>query len=162
MKPHTSIFRLLGLTLALVGLTFSAVTSAAERGTSRQAKVMLDNAVHVLEQQGPKQAFAKFNDPQGGFIQNDLYIFAIDMDGVYQATGANPKLVGQSLAQTTDAAGKPIGREILTLADKIGYGIIEYEWLNRHTNDVEHKFSRIRKVGDYVLGVGFYLPNEEQ
>ena len=78
--------------------------------------------------------------------------------GVYQATGANPQLVGQSLAQTTDAAGKPIGKEILTLADKIGYGIVEYEWLNRQTNDVEHKFSRIRKVGDYVLGVGFYLP----
>ncbi len=145
--------------LCLLILTiFSFTASAAERGSSLQARVLLDNAVEVLKQQGAEQAFALFNDQQGRFVQGDLYIFAIDMKGIYQASGANPELVGQDLSGTSDAAGKPIGQEILKLADRIGYGIIEYEWLNRRTNDIEHKFSRIRRVNDYVLGVGFYLP----
>ncbi|MEH6471416.1 MAG: cache domain-containing protein [Halopseudomonas sp.] len=140
--------------------TFSLTSIATERGTSRQAKRMLENAIYVVQEKGAEEAFAKFNDLHGGFVQNDLYIFAIDMKGVYKASGANPKLVGQSLAEVSDAAGKPIGKEILKLADRMGYGIIEYDWLNRQTNDIEHKFSRVQKVGDYVLGVGFYLPEE--
>ena len=148
------------LCLLLTAL-FTLHSVAAERGTSRQAKVMLDNAIEVINMQGAEKAFAKFNNPHGGFVQGDLYIFAIDMKGTYFASGANPKLVGQSLAGVSDATGKPIGKEILKLADKIGYGIIEYEWLNRQSNDVEHKFTRIRKVGDYVIGVGFYLPETD-
>ena len=141
-------------------ILFSFTTTAADRGTSRQARQLLDNAVDILETQGPEQAFTLFNNQQGGFVQGDLYIFAVDMKGTYYASGANPNLVGQSLSETSDATGKPIGQEILKLADRIGYGIIEYEWLNRKTNDIEHKFSRIRRVNDFVLGVGFYLPEE--
>ncbi len=140
---------------------FALSSSASERGTSRQAQLLLNNAIEVLQNQGGEKAFAKFNDPQAGFVQNDLYIFAVDMTGTYMASGANPGLVGQNLSNIADATGKMIGQEILKLADRIGYGIIEYEWLNRKTNDVEHKFSRIHKVGDYVLGVGFYLPEHD-
>ena len=154
---HTITRYLLLLSLAV----FALQSSANERGTSRQAKLMLDNAINLIQLQGEKHAFEKFNNPQGGFIQGDLYIFAIDMKGTYLASGANPKLVGQSLANTSDATGMKIGQEILKLADRIGYGIVEYEWLNRKTNDVEHKFSRIRKVGNYVIGVGFYLPENK-
>jgi cytochrome c len=147
--------------LLISGLTsFSLTSFANERGTSRQAKQMLDNAIMMIQEQGPELAFAKFNDLHGGFVQNDLYIFAITLDGTYTASGANPKLVGQSLADVSDAAGKPIGQEILKLADRIGYGIIEYDWLNRPNNAIEHKFTRIKKVGNYILGVGFYLPEE--
>lgn len=157
MTRFKSLFTTLAL-IVLSSLSLSAV--ASERGTSLQARSLLENAIVTLQSQGPEKAFAIFNDINGRFVQNDLYIFVIDMKGTYKASGANPKLVGQSLAETADAAGKHIGSEILTLADKIGYGIVEYEWLNRKTNDVEHKFSRIKRVGDYVLGVGFYLPEE--
>lgn len=142
-------------------ILFALSSSAAERGTSRQAQLLLNNAIEVMHTQGEKKAFDKFNNPQAGFVQNDLYIFAIDMKGTYMASGANPDLVGQNLSNISDATGKMIGQEILKLANLIGYGIVEYEWLNRQTNDVEHKFSRIRKVGDYVVGVGFYLPDSD-
>lgn len=151
-----SMTRLTALLVAL--LTLMPLTANADRGTSRQAKLMLENAIETLEKSGPEAAFASFNDPNGPFVQHDLYIFAIDMKGKYYASGANPALVGTSLADVSDAAGTPVGKEILKLADAVGYGIVEYEWLNRKSNDVEHKFSRIRRVGDYVLGVGFYLP----
>lgn len=158
MKLVSNLTRLVGLITLLCVASYS---SAVERGSSRQAKLLLDNAIDVMHSQGAKKAFEKFNDPQGGFVQGDLYIFAVDMKGTYMASGANPKLVGQSLANVSDATGKPIGQEILKLADLIGYGIIEYEWLNRQSNDVEHKFSRIHRVGDYVIGVGFYLPEND-
>ncbi|WP_207061194.1 cache domain-containing protein [Motiliproteus sp. SC1-56] len=142
----------------LILLCLASYSNAVERGSSRQAKLLLDNAIEVMRSQGAEKAFEQFNAPDGGFVQGDLYIFAIDMKGTYFASGANPNLVGQSLAGVSDATGKPIGQEILKLAERIGYGIVEYEWLNRKSNDVEHKFSRIHRVGDYVVGVGFYLP----
>jgi len=147
----------LGGAVAALLMLIAFTATAGDRGTSRQAKLMLDNAVALLEAKGPKVAFAAFNDQQGVFIQNDLYIFAIDLQGKYFASGGNPALVGSSLAGVADAAGTPVGQEILTLAERMGHGLVEYEWLNRKTNDVEHKFTRIQRVGDYVLGVGFYL-----
>ncbi|WP_210397461.1 cache domain-containing protein [Motiliproteus sediminis] len=156
MRPMT---RLTAVLLAL--LTLLPAVANADRGTSRQAKLLLDNAILELEKSGPEAAFASFNNPSGPFVQKDLYIFAIDMKGKYYASGANPALVGSSLAEVSDAAGTPVGQQILKLAEVMGYGIVEYEWLNRQSNDVEHKFSRIRRVGDYVLGVGFYLPETD-
>lgn len=149
--------------LCLLLLATCSLTSlASERGTSQQAKQMLENATMMIQERGAEDAFITFNDPQGGFVQNDLYIFAISMDGTYKASGANPHLMGQSLANVSDASGKPIGEEIIKLADRIGYGIIEYDWLNRKSNAIEHKFTRIKKVGDYIIGVGFYLPETAQ
>ncbi len=146
-----------------VGVLFLALcafnSTAAERGTSRQAQLLLNNAIELMQTQGEKVALAQFNNPQAGFVQGDLYIFVVDMEGTYLASGANPALIGQNLANLSDAAGKNIGQEILKLAELMGYGIVEYEWLNRATNDVEHKFSRIRKLGNHVIGVGFYLPD---
>ncbi len=152
---------LLGSCTLLLLVTLSLGAFANERGTSRQAKLLLDNAIKTLEQKGPRKAFSAFNDQKGHFNQGDLYIFAVDTKGIYLAYGANPTLVGKSMANLVDAAGNPLGQEILKLADAMGHGIVEYEWLNRQTNDVEHKFSRIQKVGDYILGVGFYLPEDK-
>jgi cytochrome c len=55
-----------------------------------------------------------------------------------------------------DAAGNPFFEEMITLAKTSGAGTVHYVWRNPATNAVESKHSLIQRVGDVLLGVGFY------
>jgi cytochrome c len=144
-------------------LTFAAASALAmPRGTSQQAKAMFDRAVASMQDQGPERAFQAFNDRKGSFVKGDLYVFAIDLDGTYKASGLSPDtLVGLNVRETRDALGKPLFQEMIALAKAKGEGTVDYVWLNRVTNTVDHKTSYIKRVGDYVVGVGYYIPRAD-
>jgi len=128
---------------------------AAEPG-AEQAKDLLNKAVAYLEKVGPARAFCAFNDPSGDFHKGPLYVFAINMDGIYFAHSAAPTLVGVSLRDTKDAAGKPFGKNIMQVIASHGEGSVDYMWLNYTTNKVEKKRSFVKRVEAFVLGVGYY------
>ena len=109
-----------------------------------------------LEKEGPAKAFCAFNDPGGRFHNGPLYVFAVNMDGVYFAHSAAPTLVGTSLRDTRDAAGQPVGKNIMEVIMKHGEGSVDYMWLNYSTNKVEQKHSFVKRVEEFVLGVGYY------
>lgn len=148
--------------LSLAALTTVVATQgalAADRSTPHEARAMFDRAVEFMEANGPERAFAAFNDPKGEFVRKDLYVFVIDDQGVYQASGAAPDaLVGLTVLNTTDAAGNPLFREMIDLTRTRQEGTVRYVWLNRLTNKVEPKVSYVRKMGPYVLGVGYSAP----
>ena len=140
-----------------VGSHVVAVGYYIPRGTPEQAKDMLNKAVAEVKKVGASAAFKEFNDPKGKFIRGDLYVFAIGLeDGKYRASGATPQLSGQNASKLHDAAGKPMIQEMITLAKKKGSGQVDYVWRNPVTNAVEPKHSIIQRVGDVVLGVGYY------
>jgi cytochrome c len=122
-----------------------------------QARILLERAVAKVKSDGPEKAFAAFNDPKGNFIARDLYIFVFDMKGKYMASGANPKLTGTDAKDLRDAEGKDLVREMINIANSTGAGEVDYMWLNRVDNRVEKKRSMIQRVGDYIVGVGYYF-----
>ena len=144
------------LPFALAAALAASPTLAADHGTADQARTLLDRAVVKLTTDGPEKAFAAFNDKGSGFIDRDLYVFAFDMQGKYMASGANPKLSGTDAKDLKDAEGKPLVREMIEIAGKKGTGEVDYVWLNRADNHIEKKHSLIRRVNDYILGVGYY------
>lgn len=146
------------LLISLAAFNNAALAEAKHRGTPAEAKALLKDAVQYMDEQGREKALAEFNKKKSDFVRGDLYIFAVDMEGTYLASAANPKLVGQNFYQQNADAGRELNQNMSELVQKVGYGIIEYEWLNRQTNKLETKFSYVRKVGDVTLGVGFYLP----
>lgn len=143
----------LALTLAL-----SASAFAAHRSTPEEAKAFFDMAIATYASQGRDAALAEFNEPEGKFNKGDLYVFAIDTEGTYLASGANPNLKGTPLKGTNDAAGKSIYDIIMATLDKVDNkaGTIEYKWLNRQTNQVEDKTSYVQQINDVIIGVGYY------
>jgi cytochrome c len=58
---------------------------AAERSSAEEAKDLLNRAVSYVEKERPAKAFCAFNDPSGAFHKGPLYVFVINMDGVYFA-----------------------------------------------------------------------------
>lgn len=156
MKHLISRKQLLAAALA-VGVAGSAI--ALDRATPREARALFEHAVRYMDEHGPERAFAAFNDRKGEFVRKDLYVFVIDDQGVYHASGAAPEaLVGLKVLNTTDAAGNPLFREMIDVTRAKQEGTVRYMWLNRLTNKVEPKVSYVRKMGSYVLGVGYSAP----
>jgi cytochrome c len=156
MKHLISRKQLLAAALA-VGVAGSAF--ALDRATPREARALFEHAVRYMDEHGPERAFAAFNDRKGEFVRKDLYVFVIDDQGVYHASGAAPEaLVGLKVLNTTDAAGNPLFREMIDVTRAKQEGTVRYMWLNRLTNKVEPKVSYVRKMGSYVLGVGYSAP----
>ena len=127
------------------------------RATQADALALLDRAVAYVKNAGPEKAFAAFNSPQGSFTYDDQYVFAIGLeDGRYRASGASPHLNGMDVRGMKDAAGNSLFEEMISLAKTKGSGTVEYVWRNPATNAVETKHSLIQRVGDVLLGVGYY------
>ncbi len=141
---------------AIFLMTVAGSSLAAESSGAQEAKDLLNKAVAYLEKEGSAKAFCAFNDPSGEFHKGPLYVFAVSMDGVYLAHSAAPTLVGTSLHDTRDAAGQPVGKDIMELISTRGEGSTEYMWLNYSTNKVEKKHTFVKRVRDFVLGVGYY------
>jgi cytochrome c len=127
------------------------------RATMEQAQELLDKAVSFLKKSGSDTAFNAFNNPQGGFMHDDQYVFVVGLDdGKYRASGASPQLTGMDVRGVKDAAGKPLFEEMITLAKQKGNGSVDYVWRNPATNAVETKHSLIQRVDNVLLGVGYY------
>lgn len=153
IENTTTQFRKVGKYLVCVGYYIP-------RASLEEARSMLGRAVAFLKKSGGKAAYAAFNDPASGFVIKDEYVFVIGLDdGKYRASGAAPYLTGTNAGELTDAAGKPIFKEMIELAKQNDGGTIDYVWRNPVTNAIENKHSLIQRVGDVLLGVGYYTKN---
>lgn len=134
----------------------AGVAFAQNRSTAEDAKAMLDKAVAFYKANGPKKAFAAFNDPKGQFVKRDLYVFAVDLNGKTLAHGSKRGLIGKSMNEIRDADEKNFIEEMVETAKTKGTGIVDYKWENPQSLIVEQKSAYIEKVGDVVLGCGYY------
>ena len=135
----------------VVGLAY-----AQDRGTSAEAKALLDKAVAFYKASGQAKAFAAFNDAKGQFVSKDLYIFALDMNGKILSHGANASLIGKDMMGAKDADGKLFMKEMVEVGKTKVKGAIDYKWENPKTKKVEQKSSYVEKVDSVILGCGYY------
>ena len=139
---------------ALVGVQLAA--TAGSNGTADEAKAMVDKAAKLLAADGKDKAFPVFDDPKGAFVDRDLYVFVLNLEGTTVAHGVNKALIGKSLINVKDADGKAFIQDIIKLANTSGEGWVDYKWPNPTTKKIEEKSSFIKKVGDVIVGVGIY------
>ena len=139
-------------TLTLMLLTFTTPVFASEFGTANEAKAMLEKAVAAIKADKAK-ALAEFTKGEGGFKDRDLYPFCGGPDGNFTA---HPKLVGKSLKELKDKAGKPLGQEIYATAKEGKISEVAYMWPRPGTENPVPKVSFVTKVGDQVCAVGYY------
>ena len=128
------------------------------RSAPGKADQLLDRAIEYMQDNSTERAFAAFNNQAGSFHDNDLYVFVVGInDGVMHAYGGAPEaIVGENVLELKDAPGKPIVQAMLETLKREEQGQVDYVWLNRVTNKVEPKTTVVRRVGDYMVGVGYY------
>lgn len=140
-----------------IGDRVLAVGYYLPRSSPEQAKTLLDRASTAISQE-PQATFEAINKLDRNFYQDDLYVFAVDLKtSRFVAHGYNHRLVGTPFKSLKSADGKPIGQQMLdAIENSSGEGELAYLWRNPATERNEHKHSYLRKVGDYLVAVGYY------
>lgn len=147
------------LGLGLVGTGLDATAAPDVRVSQREgrAAALLARAVEHVERYG-QQGTAAFSR-QAEFIDRDLYVYALTIDGLFLASGgASAALIGQNVLTETDLDGKPFFREIVEIAKAKGAGRVSYHWFNPADSHGEPKLALFRRVGEVIVAVGFYPP----
>ena len=116
---------------------------------------MVKKAASFLKANGKAKTLEEISDLKGQFVKEELYLFAIDMQGRMLAHGGNPKLVGKSMLDFKLADGQYIIKEFIRIAGK-GSGWLSYKWVNTVTRRTEPKSSYVESAGDIIIGCGIY------
>ncbi|MBD9459044.1 cache domain-containing protein [Pseudomonas sp. PDM05] len=141
-----------------VGERILAVGYYLPRATPEQARALRNKAVNALvkDEAGTLKAI---NSLQGGFLQDDLYVFVVDLNTErYVAHGTTLRLINTDFGKIKDPDGKPVGEPILKLMAEQDQGEYKYRWKNPMTGKVENKHAYLRKSGHYMVAVGYYSP----
>jgi len=149
MKKLSFVFAGALFVMAVVGV---ATAIAAEFGTAAEAKAMLEKAVAAVKADKAK-ALAMFAKGEGGFKDRDLYPFCGGPDGNFTA---HPSLVGKSLKDLKDKAGKALGAEMYKVAQAGKISEVGYMWPRPGGTDPVQKVSFVTKASDQVCAVGYY------
>ena len=123
----------------------------------RELRQFVWDAKTYAKTYGKEKALAEFNNPNGSFIKNSLYIFADDYNGTVLAWPYRPDEVGINRFNATDAMGTYHIRALLEGA-RTGNGMVEYYSVNPATNKTQLKISYVTDVdGTWMLGAGRYM-----
>ncbi|NMG75947.1 cache domain-containing protein [Aromatoleum diolicum] len=139
-----------------VGDSIIAVGYYVPYASAEQAKAMLWRAVHEINQD-QQAAIRSFNDLNGGFVQDDLYVFVIGVDDMNMyAHGAQPRLIGKYSRDLRDPDGKLFVQEMMRRSKDEDIAEVDYLWRNPVTQKTAMKTSYVKRVGRYLVGVGAY------
>lgn len=133
-------------------LSFVGAAIGQQSGSAADAKALLARAVPVVKAD-KATALARFEDPNGGFKDRDLYVFCFD-----RASGTNlvGPLKGRDIKAVKDATGEAFGQEMFDKAKEGDVIAIDYMFPRPGTTMPVPKESFIEAIGDVVCGVGYY------
>jgi len=136
-------------------LAVSLSATAAEMGTPEEAKAMSQKAAALVNEQG-EGAFTVFAAKDGGFLEKDLYVFCMDLEGNMLSHAVKPALVGKNL-KDFNKYGDFLFQDMIKVASGEGEGWVDYNWPYPGSDEVKGKTSYIIKNNDdFFCGVGAY------
>jgi hypothetical protein len=144
--------------VALVGaLGFSSAASAQQSGTADDAKALLAKAAIAVEAD-EAGALARFDNPNGGYKDRDLYVFCFDRrSGVLLA--GQPTTKGQDVRTLIDPTGKRFGQEMFANVKDDDVITVDYLFPKPNSTVPVAKESLVEGLGDVACGVGYYNPS---
>lgn len=122
--------------------------------TSNETLVaFVDSAVAYAKTHGREKALAEFNNPNGSFIQGELYIYAYAFNGTTLAHPVNPEAVGKLRQGANGVFVTEMGEAI-----RNGGHYYRFVYINPlHNNTLESKMGYGVKIDDdWWLGSGVY------
>ena len=137
---------------ALAACGATSAMASGDHGTAEEAKAMLEKVVAAV-QTDEAAALSAFTKGDDGFKDRDLYPYCGGADGNFTA---HPSLVGKSLKDLKDKAGKPLGEEIYATAKEGEIGEVAYMWPRPGATEPVGKVVYVTKIGDQVCAVGYY------
>jgi hypothetical protein len=131
------------------------------QGTADQARQLVFDAMVHVQNVGFDQAAGDFQNPDGPFIDKDLYVFVFDRAGYYIVHGAAPHKDGTNLGEIAGLDADKLVSDAWTACDEERGGWVTYSITNPLTGEVQGKSSYVMPLDeDRLLGCGCYLNSE--
>ena len=139
----------------VAGATAGVALAAGQFGSADEAKALLEKAVAELKS-SEAAALAKFNKPDGGFRDRDLYVFCYEMPSGKFTAHVNPSLLGTDIKALKEKDGSPLGEKVFNATKPGTIATVSYNFPKPGTTDPVPKESYVTQVGSQGCGVGYY------
>jgi len=149
--------QLLTLIACLAMGLVSIRADAADRGTEAEAEALVKRAIVYYQKQGKQKALEEFSKSPGPFVDRDLYVTVLTMEGDSLAH-INPKMRGRNMMEFRDSDGKYAIKERTQLAQTQGKGWHEFKFFNPMTKKVETKRNYVDTYDNLVFSAGAFRP----
>ena len=151
-----NLFACAALAIGAFAFEATAQTADTQPATKEQAVAMVQKAVAFIKSQGPEKAYAAIDDKSGQFVQGDLYIAVVGLDGTLLAYGADGNRVGDNVMDLKDSDGKEVIKERVELAKKQPSFWQSYKFMNPVSKTVEPKQMYCERLNETVVCAGIY------
>lgn len=145
------------LTVMIVALF--AVTTLADDSAEAAVKALVERGVIMAIAEGEEAVLAAISDPEGPFIDGDLYLFAGLVSAVIStAHPYAPQMLNTDLSDYQDEYGNFFFVDFMSTASGAGAGWVEYWWPKPGETEASRKMTYIMKVAgqDLYIGCGYY------
>lgn len=136
---------------AIMALTLAATLAHAD--TPEVAKSLMDGAIAEVKARGLDKAIKDINGG-GKWNKGQTYVVLVNFDGLMLAHSANEKIVGKSMIEAKDAAGKSFVKDAIAAAKGAGAGQIEMRWANPVTKQIADATMFVKRVPGQEAYVG--------
>ena len=140
---------------AALGLSHAGT---AETDSERVKKLATDGAA-LIAKEGIEKACAILSIPNGPYFQAEYYVFVFDFAGVWRCYPPHREAEGETIIDLRDPNdGKPLVRDMISLARDRGEGWLDYHWTNPVTGKIEPKSTFVKRVSGAELfaASGYY------
>jgi signal transduction histidine kinase len=124
--------------------------------SGQEAKEWVQKALAFYKKAGKAIAMAEFTNPKGPFIEDEMYVFVLNLKGTMLAHGVNEKYIGQDFIDVKDSDGRSFIREIVEVGNTKGSGFVDYKWYNPVSKEDLQKHVYFEKVDDVIICSGVY------
>jgi signal transduction histidine kinase len=115
-------------------------------------------AIAHYKKVGRDKAMTDFSRTDGAFVDRDLYVTVVRMDGI-ELAHINPKSVNKDVSLLRDSDGKMFIRDRLDAAKAAPSGWQDFKFYNPVKHRIEPKTSYWERVDDLVFACGAYKPS---
>jgi len=136
-----------------------AGTVMADDSAEAEVKAIVELGVVMAVVEGEEAVLEAISDPEGPFIDGDLYLFAGLVSSVTMtAHPYSPHLLGTDLSTFEDNHGNFLFAEFVSTASDAGAGWVEYWWPKPGAEEASRKMTYVMKVPgqDMYIGCGYY------
>lgn len=123
-----------------------------QQGCADEARNLVEKAVTLIEARGLESARKLIHARDGGFIDRDLFVFALDQQNYFRLFGADPSKADKPAVAAPGTDVNELCARVWRMAGE-GGGWFEYRSTHPITKSIVDKIGFVQQISDGTLAV---------
>lgn len=119
-------------------------------GSADEAQALMQKAAELIVQSGEAAARPSLSDPNGDFVDRDLFVFGVNREGIQAFNSREPDEAGNPMPVLTTSDGYLLTEALWRAADE-GKEWVEYESCHPETLEMMPKMACVQKVNENLI-----------